>query len=282
MNLSPLITYNDGRRGPQISLGTVNIRGQRGKIAILDAINNGYRAIDSSTNYHNEGIVGQAVAEAAVPREELWITSKLPGQYHKYDDAMMIIQEQLARTNLSYFDEYLIHWPNPDEGLYVEAWRALIDAQKLGLIRTIGVSNFEPDHLDKIVEETGVVPAVNQIEVSPYFHNEKVHAHNQKLGIVTEAWSPVGRDKNDVKEEETLVKIAEKYDKSTTQVVLRWLIQRGIAPIIKAVDPVHQQENLDVFDFELTDSEMQAIFDMDRGEDGRIEGQNPNEYHEYV
>lgn len=279
---APEITLNDGRRAPMISLGTVGLRGQAGKLAILEAIRNGYRAIDSSTNYNNEGIVGLAVKESGLARTEFFITSKLPGSHHNYDRVFEILQEQLARMGLDYFDEYLIHWPNPDEGLYVEAWRALVDAQKLGLIRSIGVSNFEPDHLDAIIEATGVTPAVNQIESQPYFNNETVHQYNQKLGIVTEAWSPTGRTNNDVKSNPVLAEIGEKYDKSNAQIVVRWLIQRGIVPVIKSGNPNHQRDNLDVYDFELSDDDMEQIFALDKGEEGRLEGQNPNTYHEYV
>ncbi|MEQ9810909.1 aldo/keto reductase [Streptococcus jiangjianxini] len=281
MTQIPKVILRDGQEVPVIKFGTVHIKGQVGKLAILEAIKNGYRSIDTSTNYHNEGIVGQALRESGIPRSEFIITSKLPGMFHKYDDALLSIQEQLARLGLTYMDEYLIHWPNPKDGLYVEAWQALVDAQKLGFIKTIGVSNFEKEHLDNIIKETGIIPAVNQIEMSPYFNNDKLHAYHQELGISSEAWSPTGRHISDVKENETLEKLAKKYGKSTTQVILRWNYQRGVINVVKASQSAHQRENATIFDFELSEEDMKTIFDLDKGEEGRIEGQNPHEYHEY-
>ncbi|AUW96898.1 aldo/keto reductase [Streptococcus pluranimalium] len=281
MTQIPRITLRDGREVPVIKFGTVNIKGQVGKLAMMEAINNGYRSIDTSTNYHNEGIVGQAIRESGIPRSEFVITSKLPGMFHQYDDALMSIQEQLARLGLTYLDEYIIHWPNPKDGLYVEAWQALVDAQKLGLVKTIGVSNFEKEHLDKIIEATGVVPAVNQIEMSPYFNNEDLHAYHQALGIHSEAWSPTGRHISNVKEDGALETLAKKYGKSTTQVILRWNYQRGVINVVKASQSAHQRENAAIFDFELSDEDMAAIFALDKGEAGRVEGQNPHDYHEY-
>ena len=278
----PKVMLNDGHEIPSIGLGTIDLMGNKGVLQILDAIHSGYRLIDTSTNYDNEGIVGKAVRESSVPRDQLIVSSKLPGKYHDFDSALKMIEEQLARTGLEYLDKYLIHWPNPDDGKYVEAWKALIQAQKLGLVRTIGVSNFLGHHLEKIIDETGVTPATNQIEVQPYFHNKENVEANKKFGIVTEAWSPLGRDSNDAKEHPDLIEIGEKYNKSAPQVIVRWLHQRDIVPIVRSGDPIHQKDNLDIFDFELTDGEMDKIFALDKGEDGRVEDQNPDEYHEYV
>lgn len=278
----PDVMLNDGHKIPAIGLGTIDLMGNKGVLQILDAIQSGYRLIDTSTNYDNEGIVGKAVEKSGIPRDELIVSSKLPGKYHDFESALTIIEEQLARTGLDYFDKYLIHWPNPDDGKYVEAWKALIQAQKLGMVRTIGVSNFLEHHLEKIIDETGVVPATNQIEIQPYFHNKENVEANEKFGIVTEAWSPLGRDINDAKQHPDIVEIGEKYNKSAPQVIVRWLYQRDIVPIVRSGDPVHQRDNLDIFDFELTDDEMDKIFALDKGEEGRVEGQHPDEYHEYV
>lgn len=278
----PNIQLNDGHKMPVIALGTIGLKGNKGVLQILDAIQAGYRLIDTSTNYNNEGIVGRAVRESGVPRDELIISSKLPGEFHDFDGALNMIEEQLARTGLDYFDKYLIHWPNPNDGQYVEAWKALIQAQKLGMIKTIGVSNFLEHHLEKIIDETGVIPATNQIEIQPYFHNKENVAANEKFGIVSEAWSPLGRELNDAKQHPDLVKIGEKYDKSAPQVIVRWLYQRDILAVVRSGDPIHQKENLDIFDFELTDEEMETVFALDKGEEGRVEGQHPDEYHEYV
>lgn len=278
----PDVMLNDGHKIPAVGLGTIDLMGNKGVLQILDAIQSGYRLIDTSTNYDNEGIVGKAVEKSGIPRDELIVSSKLPGKYHDFESALTIIEEQLARTGLDYFDKYLIHWPNPDDGKYVEAWKALIQAQKLGMVRTIGVSNFLEHHLEKIIDETDVIPATNQIEIQPYFHNKENVEANEKFGIVTEAWSPLGRDINDAKQHPDIVEIGEKYNKSAPQVIVRWLYQRDIVPIVRSGDPVHQRDNLDIFDFELTDDEMDKIFALDKGEEGRVEGQHPDEYHEYV
>ena len=278
----PNVRLNDGHEIPCIGLGTIDLMGNKGVLQILDAIHAGYRLIDTSTNYDNEGIVGKAVQESSISRDQLLVSSKLPGKYHDFDSALTILEEQLARRGLEYFEKYLIHWPNPDDGKYVEAWKALIQAQKLGMVRTIGVSNFLEHHLEKIINETGVTPATNQIEVQPYFHNKENVKANEKFGIVTEAWSPLGRDINDAKQHPDIVEIGEKYNKSAPQVIVRWLHQRDIVPIVRSGNPVHQKDNLDIFDFELTDDEMDKIFALDKGEEGRVEDQNPDEYHEYV
>ena len=273
---------NDGFAIPKVGLGTYGLRGELGVRQIETAIQSGYRLIDSAYNYENEGIVGKAIRNSGVSRDQITLTSKLPGRYHEYDKAMIAIQESIARTGLDYIDLYLIHWPNPNDGKYLEAWKALIQAQKLGMVRTIGVSNFLKHHLEKIIDETGVTPATNQIEVQPYFHNKENVEANKKFGIVTEAWSPLGRDINDAKQHPDLVEIGEKYGKSAPQVIVRWLYQREIVPIVRSGNPIHQKDNLNIFDFELTKDEMDKIFALDKGEEGRIEDQNPDEYHEYV
>lgn len=278
----PDVLLNDGQEIPAIGLGTVDLIGNKGMLEILNAIQSGYRLIDTSTNYDNEGIVGKAVRKSGISRDELIVSSKLPGKYHDYDSALKIIEEQLSRTGLDYFDKYLIHWPNPDDGKFVEAWKALIQAQKLGMVRTIGVSNFLEHHLRKIIDETGVIPATNQIEIHPYFHNKENVKANEKYGIITEAWSPLGRDLNDAKENSDIIEIGKKYNKSAPQVIVRWLYQRDILPIVRSSDPIHQKENLDIFNFELSEDDMEKIFSLDKGEEGRVEGQHPDEYHEYV
>lgn len=275
----PNVLLNDGHQLPMIGLGTYQIRGGQGIDQIVSAIHDGYRGIDSATNYDNEGIVGEAIRRSGVPRSELYVTSKLPGKYHHYDDALMAIQESLARMGLDYFDLFLIHWPLPKRDHYVEAWRALIAAQKLGLIRSIGVSNFEPEHLDRIITETGVTPAVNQIEIHPYWINAKNVQANADRGIVTEAWSPLGRG-SAVLQEPLIQKLATKYGKNVGQIILRWHTQRGIVPVPKSSSLVHQRLNLDIFDFELSPDEMTAINALTKP-DGRTTNQDPNEYEEF-
>lgn len=281
MEQSDFYELNDGAKLPAIGLGTVNIQGAKGVNSVLTAIDAGYRLIDTSTNYMNEGMVGEAIRRSTVPREELIISSKLPGAAHDYDKAITMIQESLYRLGIDYFDKYLIHWPLPMQGKYVEAWQALIDAQKFGLIKTIGVSNFLEEHLEKIIDKTGVTPATNQIERHPYFNNNEVVETNKKLGILTEAWSPFGREINDVIENETIVEIAKKYGKTPTQVILRWNLQNNIMTVAKASSFTHQKANLDIFDFVLTQEDIDTIDSLDKGESGRVEGQHPNEYEEY-
>lgn len=281
MKQSDFYELNDGSKLPAIGLGTVNIQGAKGVNSVLTAIDAGYRLIDTSTNYMNEGMVGEAIRRSTVPREELIISSKLPGAAHNYDKAITMIQESLYRLGIDYFDKYLIHWPLPMQGKYVEAWQALIDAQKFGLIKTIGVSNFLEEHLEKIIDETGVTPATNQIERHPYFNNKELVETNKKFGILTEAWSPFGREINDVIENETIIEIAEKYQKTPTQVILRWNLQNSVMTIAKSSSFTHQKANLDIFDFELTQEDIDTINSLDKGESGRVEGQHLNEYEEY-
>ncbi|MFC6465300.1 aldo/keto reductase [Marinilactibacillus sp. GCM10026970] len=272
---------NDGSSLPKIGFGTVNIQGAIGVNSILTAIEAGYRVIDTSTNYMNEGVVGEAIRRSSVPREELIISSKLPGMAHDYDKAIKMIQESLYRLGIDYFDKYLIHWPLPKQGKYDQAWQALVDAQKFGLIKTIGVSNFLEEHLNTIIDKTGVTPATNQIERHPYFNNNELVETNKKLGILTEVWSPFGREINDVIEHKTIAEIAKKYNKSATQVILRWNLKNGVMPIVKSSSYKHQKANLDVFDFELSQEDIDTIDGLDKGEPGRVEGQHPNEYEEF-
>lgn len=274
-------TLNDGKQLPVIGLGTVHIQGATGLESILTALDAGYRLIDTSTNYHNEGMVGAAIRRTPISRHEILVTSKLPGLAHQYDMAIKLIQESLYRTGLDYFDIYLIHWPLPKRDLYVEAWQALIDAQKFGLIRSIGVSNFTREHLNRIIAETGVTPAINQIERHPYFNNLETVRANNELGILTQAWSPFGRDKLNVLEDPVIKELALKYDKEPSQIVIRWNLQQNVQPIVKAASAKHQLANLDVLDFELQVADMEKITALDRGEAGRIAGQDPDEYEEF-
>lgn len=280
MSLNELYELNDGHQLPKIGLGTFQIRGYQGVDQILNAIQIGYRLLDTSTNYDSEGAVGEAIRRSGIPRSQFYVTTKLPGKYHHFDDALKIIEESLLRLGLDYLDLYLIHWPLPKRDNYVEAWQALIEAQRRGLVRSIGVSNFEKEHLDKIISATGVTPAVNQNEIHPYWPQESLVSTNQEYGIVTEAWSPLGRGSSELTEP-LILKLAEKYDKNAGQIILRWHIQRGILPVVKATTPQHQRRNLDIFDFTLTETEVSQISDLER-KDGRVDDQDPKEYEEFV
>ncbi|WP_268912237.1 aldo/keto reductase [Lentilactobacillus sp. SPB1-3] len=278
-NKVPFVTLNDGIKMPAIGLGTYQIRGGSGVNHILAAIKDGYTGIDTATNYDNEGVVGRAIQRSGVNRADLFVTSKLPGKYHRYDDATKAIQESIYRLGLDYLDLFVIHWPLPKRDHYVEAFQAMIDAKERGLIRSIGVSNFEPEHLDRLKAETGIVPSVNQVEIHPYWNNQRIIDADNERGIVTEAWSPLGRGSSAL-QEPIIQELAKKYDKNVGQIILRWHEQKGIIPIPKSVNLKHQRLNLETFDFNLTDDEMSAIDSLTK-DDGRIDNQDPNEYEEF-
>lgn len=279
MTKIPEIELNDGVKIPAIGFGTYALNGTDGAQKITNAIDTGYRLIDTAFNYENEGAVGRAVRQSSVPREELLISSKLPGRHHSYEEALATIQESLFRAGLDYYDFYLIHWPNPKVDLYVEAWQAMIEARKQGLIRSIGVSNFLPEHLERLKQVTGVLPSMNQIELHPEFIQEEQRAWNKEHGIVTESWSPLGRGSS-VLENEKIAQIGKAYNKTISQVILRWHVQLGAVPIPKAASAEHQRDNLNIFDFELTEAEMAVISGLS-SPTGRIDDQDPASYEEF-
>ncbi|WP_066039307.1 aldo/keto reductase [Herbiconiux solani] len=276
--LAPTLPLNDGNRIPAIGFGTYPLRGQEGVDAITSAIEVGYRSLDTAFNYENEGAVGEAVRRAAVPRDELFITSKLPGRYHGRDLTAQAVRESLWRLGLEHLDLYLIHWPNPSVDRFAEAWDALVTAQQEGLVRSIGVSNFTEEHLRRIIAATDVTPAVNQIEMHPYFPQTGMRAVNAELGIQTEAWSPLGKGSAPY-EEEPVATAAAAHGVTPAQVILRWHVQLGSVPIPKSATPSRQAENLDVFGFELTDAEVAAITALGRP-DGRLFGGDPDVHEE--
>lgn len=263
---------------PALGFGTGGLRGRAGVEALTRALEVGYRLVDSAVNYENEGAVGRAVRRSSVPREEILVTSKLPGRSHAYDEALAMVEESLYRTGLDYLDLYLIHWPNPRRDRYVEAWQALITARDRGLVRSIGVSNFLPEQLDRLVDETGVTPAVNQIELHPFFPQTEQRAANADRGIVTEAWCPIGRG-GELLDHVLLRAIGQRYGVTSAQVVLRWHVQLGVVPIPKSASTERQYENLDVFDFSLTEDEMAQISGLGRA-DGRLRGLDPATHEE--
>lgn len=274
----PNVTLNDNTTLPAIGFGTYRLNGRAGADAMAEATRNGYRLLDSAFNYENEGALGEAIRLAGVPRERLRITSKLPGRHHRFEEALATIEESLYRAQLDYYDLYLIHWPNPSRDLYVEAWQALIEARKRGLVRSIGVCNFLPVHLEKILRETGVAPAVNQVELHPYFQQAEQRTFDMAHGIVTESWSPLGRA-NHLLKDKTLLAVAGRLDRTIAQVILRWHVQIGAVPLPKAASPERQVENLSVFDFELSPDDLASIASLDRP-DGRTFDQDPARYEE--
>lgn len=272
-------TLRDGLTIPKIGFGTYKLNGAHGVQVIDSAIDRGYRLLDTAFNYENEGAVGEAVRRSSVPRLELLISSKLPGRHHTYAEAINTIQESLYRAGLDYYDLYLIHWPNPKEDHYVEAWQALIDAQKLGLIRSIGVSNFLPEHLERLNKETGVLPVINQVELHPYFNQQAQRDYDQAHGILTQDWSPLGRA-SEMLQNETLKEIAAHYHKNVGQLILRWELQLGTLPIPKSSTPSRQAGNMDVFDFEISTADMTTINGLSQA-DGRLNNQDPAVYQEF-
>ncbi|MGN6251620.1 MAG: aldo/keto reductase [Marmoricola sp.] len=270
-------TLNDGHTLPAIGLGTYALDGDSGIDAMSAALRAGYRLLDTAVNYGNEEEVGEAIRRSGVPREEIVVTSKIPGRHHRYDDAIRSTEDSLRRLGLEHLDLHLIHWPNPSDDLYPETWRALVELRERGLVRSIGVSNFTEDHLHRIIAESAVTPAVNQIELHPRFPQPQMRAVHDQLGILTEAWSPLGK-RDAPFEEPAVVEAARAHGVTPGQAVLRWQVQLGNVPIPKSADPVRQRENLDVLGFELSETEMAAITALGRP-DGRLFGGDP-EVHE--
>ena len=274
----PTYTLNDGTTLPAVGFGTYPMRGEEGVSAIVSALEAGYRLLDTAVNYENETEVGEALRRSGVPRDEVRVTSKIPGRHHAYDLAVSSTKESLQRLGLDHLDLQLIHWPNPSRGLFVEAWQALVDLQQQGLVRTIGVSNFTEAHLRRIIAETGVTPAVNQVELHPLFPQESMRAVHEELGIRTEAWSPMGKRQAQY-DAEPVRAAATRLGVTAGQVILRWHVQLGSVPIPKSATPSRQVENLDVFGFELTDEEVAAITALGRP-DGRLFGGDPDVHEE--
>lgn len=274
----PTFTSHAGLQLPVIGFGTYNLNGSAGVDAITAAIGNGYTLLDSAFNYENEGAVGAAVRGSG-RRDRLVVTSKLPGRHHHRDEALYTVEESVYRTGLDAIDLYLIHWPNPKVGLYVEAWKALIEARDRGLLRHIGVCNFLPEHLDRLAAETGELPEVNQIELHPYFPQAETLAYDAAHGIITEAWSPLGRG-NDILSRPEIGEIAAAHHATPAQVVLAWQIARGALPLPKAATPSRQVENLAAAQLSLDDAEVAAITALGRP-DGRLQDQDPAVYEEF-
>lgn len=274
----PTHLLNDGHRLPAIGLGTYPLRGADGIAAMVSALEAGYRLIDSAVNYENEVEVGEAVRASGLDREDILVTTKVPGRFHAKDLAIRSVEDSLSRMRLDVLDLVLIHWPNPSRGLYVEAWEALVECRDRGLVRSIGVSNFTEEHLDRIIEATGVTPAVNQVEIHPRFSQEQMVAAHERLGIVTESWSPLGKGTVDLTAE-PIAEAARKHGVTPAQVVLRWHIERGLLPLPKSASPQRQRENLDIFGFELSPAQVQAISSM-RVADGRRFDGDPDVHEE--
>ena len=260
------LTLNTGHTIPQLGLGVFKIDDDAEcERVVLDALELGYRHIDTAMIYRNEAAVGRALAQSGIPRDELFVTTKLWNSDQGKDEAPAALATSLELLGLDYVDLYLIHWPAPSRGRYVETWLALEELAAKGLSKAIGVSNFEPEHLEDILEAGSVVPAINQVELHPAFQQRKVRAFGEELGILTEAWGPLGQGKYELAELPGLNDLATKHGKSIQQIVLRWHIQEGVIVFPKSVRKERLAENLDVFGFELDADDMAAMVAMDSG-----------------
>jgi diketogulonate reductase-like aldo/keto reductase len=260
----PTFTLNDGLVMPQIGLGTYKLTGDEGEASMVSGIAAGYRLLDSAHRYNNEEQVGNALRASGVPRDEILITTKLPGDAHGFDEAMMAFDTSARLLGLDVVDLFLIHWPNPSVNRFVDAWQAMIELRDEGRIRSIGVCNFTPEFLFRLRDETGVLPSVNQVEMHPYFGQAELRAVHEELGIRTQSWSPIGRA-GELLGEAPIVAAAETHGVTPSQVALRWHIQLGSIPLPKSGDATRQRENFDVFSFELSEDEMTAISSLERG-----------------
>ena len=273
----PTITLNDRTTIPQLGFGVFQVPPEQTAEVTAQALEVGYRHIDTAEMYGNEAGVGEAIRASGIPREELYVTSKLNNGFHEPDAARRAFDETMSKLGLDRIDLFLIHWPLPTQygGDFVSTWRTLAEFVEDGRATSIGVSNFQPAHLDRIVEETGVTPVVNQIEVHPYFGNEEARAASHRHQVAVEAWSPIAQ--GDVLGDEVVGKIAAAHGRTPSQVTLRWHLQRGDIVFPKTTRVERMRENFEIFDFELTADEMAAVTALDRGEDGR-RGPNPDTF----
>jgi len=263
MENMPSLKLNDGAQIPQLGLGVWQVPNDAASACVKAALRAGYRLVDTAAIYGNEAGVGAGLRAGGVARKDLFITTKLWNDRHGYDDAMAAIDQSLKKLGLAYVDLYLIHWPVAGSERYLEAWRALTVLKEDGRARSIGVSNFTEHHLQRQIDEMGIVPAVNQIELHPYLTQKSLRAFHAKHGIATQCWSPLAQ--GDITKDPTIGALAQKYDKSAAQVTLRWHLQQGFSVIPKSATPARIRENINIFDFELSPAEMAQIDALDSG-----------------
>jgi 2,5-diketo-D-gluconate reductase A len=260
----PVLDLNDGNKAPQLGFGVFQIPDGETADAVASALAAGYRSLDTAAIYKNEAGVRQGIERSGVARGDIFLTTKLWNAEQGFDSTLKAFDASLSKLGTDYVDMYLIHWPTPKRDLYIDTWKAFIRLREEGRIRSIGVSNFQPAHLERLVKETGVVPVVNQIELHPDFAQRDVVAANTKLKIITEAWSPLGQG-GELLKNDALVAIGKKHGKTPAQVVIRWHVQLGHMVIPKSVTPERIKANIDVFGFELSADEMKAIDGLDAG-----------------
>jgi 2,5-diketo-D-gluconate reductase A len=262
-NSIPLLELGDGHRIPQLGFGVFQVPPEDTANVVNTALETGYRHIDTAAAYRNERGVGEAISGSSLSREDVFVTTKLWNDDQGRDSAQHALERSLERLGFDYVDLYLIHWPAPGQDRYVETWQALIECREAGLVRSIGVSNFLVDHLERIIEETGVTPAVNQIELHPRLVQDELRRFHEEHDILTEAWSPLGQ--GELLTESAVAEVTEAHARTPAQVLLRWHIQLGNVVIPKSVTPERIEENFAVFDFELDDEEMRALEELDAG-----------------
>jgi 2,5-diketo-D-gluconate reductase A len=260
----PSVALNDGHRIPRLGFGVFQVPGEKTADVVLHALRTGYRSIDTAAAYENEAGVGEAIAASGLPRDELFVTTKLANDDHGRARAHRALHASLKRLGQDYVDLYLIHWPVPARDLYVGTWEALIDLRDEGLVRCIGVSNFLPEHIERIVDATHVAPVINQVELHPRFQQQELRRWHGEHGILTEAWSPLGQ--GSILDDRVIERIASEHRRTPAQVILRWHLQLGNVVIPKSATPERIEENFHVFDFELTEDQMQAITQLETGE----------------
>jgi 2,5-diketo-D-gluconate reductase A len=263
----PGIPLNDGHSIPQLGLGTWQINDAMAPEIVGAAIGCGYRLIDTAANYRNECGVGRALEKSGLPRDHLFVTTKLMNDCHGYDQSLRAFEKSVGKLGLDVIDLYLIHWPVPQRGLYVDTWRAFIELKKQGRVRSIGVSNFTAQQLERIINETGVVPALNQVELHPVFQQRSLREIHRRYKIATEAWSPLGQGRS--LSHPTIRTIANRYGRTPAQVILRWHVECGLVAVPKSVTPAHLAKNIDVFTFALASQDHDAISRLD-STNGRI------------
>lgn len=271
-------TLNDGKKLPQIGMGTYPLDDAAAEVAVYEAANRGFRLFDTAVNYENETGVGRGIALAGLPRDQVFVATKIPGR-DQGGEALVrsSLEGSLHRLGLDHVDLYLIHWPNPKRDKYVETYRTMLKLRDEGLVGSVGVSNFTPAHVDRLIEQTGEAPAVNQVELNPQYQQEALRAHHHEQRILIQAWAPLGR-KTEILQHEWLAEIAGQVNRTPAQVALRWEVQSGILPIPKSANPKRMAENLDVFSWELDDQQMERIRLLHTGLSGS--GFDPDEHEE--
>ena len=273
--VSPTVPLRHGSAVPALGLGTWPMDDNTAERVVPLAVDLGYRLFDTAENYRNERGVGAGLRAAGVPRDHLFVTTKFNAKWHGRDLARQALEDSLERLGIDYVDLLLVHWPNPAQDRYVEAWQGVLDLRATGRVRAAGVSNFTPTHLDRLATETGELPELNQIQLCPTAVRSETVAYHAEHGIVTQSWSPLGRADAALLAADAVVEAARRHDRTPGQIVLRWHVQQGYSTVPKSSDPQRLAQNLAVFDFALTDDEMQAIGALDRGGEGVVD---PHEF----